>query len=238
MLVRIGRAPSSGPQTPQTGSRRPEGLATGGARRGPPRPGPGGDRDLLPAIDRGRGRRRSLSAGPGLAAEPEKLISPSRPMKGPGSRTPITRKRSTRWLELYLQNDRENAAEEAAERLAQQPGWEARGSPAPRDGTRRAERSRRCRSRRCAGSSSSIPRAAVAAPRPVRPFRLLLARSLLEIPPARGGPPGAREPPCPRTGRRGLMAAWPLLHPGTGLGPGRRPARAGRFLSRRASARI
>ena len=38
--------------------------------------------------------------------------------------------------QLYLQEDRGNAAEEVGERLIRQPGWEAAGSPDPRDGAR------------------------------------------------------------------------------------------------------
>ena len=139
--------------------------------------------------------------------------------------------------QLYLQNDRENAAEEAAERLVRQPGWEARGLLIL--GTARAEL------HDPAGAAQALrrffeldPEGTVAAPSPVRPFRLLLARSLLKT----RRPAEARqvlaEPPCPRTGRRGLVAARPLLHPGTRLGSGRRPARAERFLSRRATARV
>ena len=45
--------------------------------------------------------------------------------------------------QLYLQNDRENAAEEVAERLVRQPGWEARGLLDAGNGPRRAARSRR-----------------------------------------------------------------------------------------------
>jgi hypothetical protein len=80
--------------------------------------------------------------------------------------------------ELFLQNDRENAAEEAAERLVRQPGWEARGLLLL--GTARAEL------HDPAGAAEALrrffevdPGGQAAAPRPVRPLRLLLARSLL-----------------------------------------------------------
>jgi cytochrome c-type biogenesis protein CcmH/NrfG len=81
--------------------------------------------------------------------------------------------------ELYLKNDRESAAEVAAERLARQPGWEARGLlilGTARDALHDP-----------AGAVLALnrffeldPDGRVAAPRPVRPLRLLLARSLLE----------------------------------------------------------
>ncbi len=81
--------------------------------------------------------------------------------------------------QLYLQNDRESAAEVAAERLVRQPGWEARGLLVL--GTARAEL------HDPAGAVVALrrffeldPEGAVAAPSPVRPFRLLLARSLLK----------------------------------------------------------
>jgi tetratricopeptide (TPR) repeat protein len=81
--------------------------------------------------------------------------------------------------ELYLQNDRESAAEVAAERLARQPGWEARGFLIL--GAARAAL------HDPAGAAEALnrffeldPEGRAAAPRPVRPLRLLLARSLLE----------------------------------------------------------
>src|SRR6185437_5307065 len=81
--------------------------------------------------------------------------------------------------QLYPQNDRENAAEDMAERLARQPGWEARGLLLL--GTARAEL------HDPAGSVQALrrffqldPEGRIAAPGPVRPFRLLLARSLLK----------------------------------------------------------
>jgi len=90
--------------------------------------------------------------------------------------------------QLYLQDDRENAAEEVAERLVRQPGWEARGLLIL--GTARAEL------RDPAGAVQALrrffqldPEGGVAAPRPVRPFRLLLARSLLKT----GRPAEARQ---------------------------------------------
>jgi tetratricopeptide (TPR) repeat protein len=80
--------------------------------------------------------------------------------------------------ELYLQHDRENAAEEAALRLIRQPRWEARGLLIL--GTARAEL------HDPSGSVQALrrwleldPQGRAAAPRPVLPFRLLLARSLL-----------------------------------------------------------
>jgi cytochrome c-type biogenesis protein CcmH/NrfG len=82
--------------------------------------------------------------------------------------------------QLFLRNDRENAAEEAAERLVRRPGWEARGLLIL--GTARAEL------HDPAGSAEALrrffevdPPGQAAAPRPVRPFRLLLARSLLRV---------------------------------------------------------
>ena len=81
--------------------------------------------------------------------------------------------------QLYLQNDRGNAAEEVGERLVRQPGWEARGLLIL--GTARAEL------HDPAGAAQALApvlrarsRGRAAAPGPVRPFRLLLARSLLE----------------------------------------------------------
>ncbi len=81
--------------------------------------------------------------------------------------------------QLYLQNDRENAVEEVAERLVGQPGWEARGLLIL--GAARAELNDP------AGSVQALrrffqldPEGVAAAPGPVRPFRLLLARSLLK----------------------------------------------------------
>jgi len=80
--------------------------------------------------------------------------------------------------QLYLQADRENAAEEVAERLVRQPGWEARGLLIL--GAARAEL------HDPAGSVQALrrffqldPEGKAAAPGQVRPFRLLLARSLL-----------------------------------------------------------
>jgi tetratricopeptide (TPR) repeat protein len=81
--------------------------------------------------------------------------------------------------QLYLQNDRESAAEEVGKRLVRQPEWEARGLLIL--GTARAEL------HDPAGAAQALrrffeldPEGAFAAPNPVRPFRLLLARSLLE----------------------------------------------------------
>jgi tetratricopeptide (TPR) repeat protein len=81
--------------------------------------------------------------------------------------------------QLFLQHDRECAADVAAGRLARQPGWEARGLLIL--GTARAEL------HDPAGSVQALrrffqldPDGTAAAPSPVRPFRLLLARSLLK----------------------------------------------------------
>ncbi len=80
--------------------------------------------------------------------------------------------------QLYLQDDRQNAAEEMAKRLVRQPGWEARGLLIL--GTARAEL------HDPTGAVDALrrffqldPEGGAAAPSPVRPFRLLLARSLL-----------------------------------------------------------
>jgi tetratricopeptide (TPR) repeat protein len=79
---------------------------------------------------------------------------------------------------LYAHGDRTAAAVDAAERLARQPGWEARGLMML--GTFRAE------NRNPAGAATALrqalqldPTGAAVAPSPVAPMQLLLARSLL-----------------------------------------------------------
>jgi tetratricopeptide (TPR) repeat protein len=80
--------------------------------------------------------------------------------------------------QLYLQNDRENAAEKAGERLARQPGWEARGNLVI--GTARAALND------AGGAARAFelwlrldPLGQAASPAPAGPFRKLLARSWL-----------------------------------------------------------
>ena len=81
--------------------------------------------------------------------------------------------------QLFLQSDRENAAEEVAERLVRQPGWEARGLLIL--GTARAELYDPAGAVRALRRFFELdPEGLTAAPSPVRPFRLLLARSLLK----------------------------------------------------------
>jgi tetratricopeptide (TPR) repeat protein len=81
--------------------------------------------------------------------------------------------------QLYLQNDRESAAEDVGERLVRQPEWEARGLLIL--GTARAELHDPAAAAQALRRFFELdPEGAVAAPSPVRPFRLLLARSLLE----------------------------------------------------------
>jgi len=81
--------------------------------------------------------------------------------------------------ELYLQNDRENAAEETGLRLARQPGWEARGELVL--GTARAALNDPGGAARALERWLQLdPLGQAASPAPVRPFRLLLARSLLK----------------------------------------------------------
>ena len=164
------------------------------------------------------GRALSRTGKPGLACktyERARLVNPDHP------------ETLYALAQLYLQDDRENAAEEVGERLARQPGWEARGqlvlgtaraalndpagvagaravAAARSRGTGRQSRSGAARS----GSSWRDRCSGAAGPR--RPGRVL-ANLLAQ-----------------RAGRRGIVAARPLLHPGTGLGSGRRPARAGR----------
>jgi tetratricopeptide (TPR) repeat protein len=80
---------------------------------------------------------------------------------------------------LYLQNDRPNAAEEAALRLVRQPGWETRGLLIL--GTARAKLYDPAGAAQALGRFFELdPEGGVAAPSPVRPFRLLLASSLLQ----------------------------------------------------------
>jgi cytochrome c-type biogenesis protein CcmH/NrfG len=80
--------------------------------------------------------------------------------------------------QLYLRNDRENAAEEAAERLVRQPGWEARGLLLL--GAARAELHDPNGAVQALRRFFQLdPEGRAAAPSPVRTFRLLLARSLL-----------------------------------------------------------
>jgi cytochrome c-type biogenesis protein CcmH/NrfG len=81
--------------------------------------------------------------------------------------------------QLYLQNDRGNAAEETALRLALQPGWEGRGQLVL--GTARAEL------HDPGGAAHALerwrqldPEGRAAAPAPVGPFQKLLVRSLLK----------------------------------------------------------
>ena len=80
--------------------------------------------------------------------------------------------------QLYLQNDRANAAEETAERLMRQPGWEARGLLLL--GSARADL------HDFTGAVQALrrffqvdPGGTAAGPSSVQPFRMLLARSLL-----------------------------------------------------------
>src|SRR5207253_4037513 len=82
----------------------------------------------------------------------------------------------------------EHAAEETAERLARQPGWEARGQLIL--GTARAELHDPRGAAQALGRFFELdPEGGRAAPSPVRPFRLLLARSWLRS----GQPAPARQ---------------------------------------------
>jgi predicted CXXCH cytochrome family protein len=99
---------------------------------------------------------------------------------------------------LYLQNDRYCAAEEAAERLARRPDWEARALVIL--GTARAELEDP------AGAANALtrwlqldPSGATAAPHPLDSFRLLLARSLLK----------SRQPAAARAILQGLLSSGP-----------------------------
>jgi len=81
--------------------------------------------------------------------------------------------------QLYLQNDRENAAEEAGERLARQPGWEARGQLVL--GTARASLNDPDGAARALQRWLQLdPLGQAAVPAPVGPFQKLLARSFLK----------------------------------------------------------
>jgi tetratricopeptide (TPR) repeat protein len=81
--------------------------------------------------------------------------------------------------ELYLQHDRENAALETAERLARQPGWEARGQLVL--GTARAALNDPAGAARALARWLELdPQGKAAGTAPVLPFRKLLARSLLK----------------------------------------------------------
>jgi cytochrome c-type biogenesis protein CcmH/NrfG len=81
--------------------------------------------------------------------------------------------------QLYLENDRDNAAERAGERLARQAGWEARGLLIL--GAARAELHDHAGAAQVLERFFQVdPEGRAAAPSPVRPFRLLLARSLLK----------------------------------------------------------
>jgi tetratricopeptide (TPR) repeat protein len=100
--------------------------------------------------------------------------------------------------QLYLQNDRYDAAERLAERLARRPGWEARGLLVL--GTVRAELEDP------AGAAEALrrwlqldPEGRSAAPNAVRPFRALLIRSLLK----------SRQPAEARGVAQGLLASGP-----------------------------
>ena len=81
--------------------------------------------------------------------------------------------------QLYLQNDRDFAAEEIGERLALLSGWEARGQlvlgPA-----RAALNDAGGAARALQGWLQLDPRGEAARPAPVGPFQMLLARSLLK----------------------------------------------------------
>jgi cytochrome c-type biogenesis protein CcmH/NrfG len=80
--------------------------------------------------------------------------------------------------QLFLQEDRGNAAEEVGERLVRQAGWEARGLLIL--GTARAELHDPAGAARALDRFFELdPDGRAAAPNPVRPLRLLLAHSLL-----------------------------------------------------------
>jgi tetratricopeptide (TPR) repeat protein len=81
--------------------------------------------------------------------------------------------------QLYLQEGRENAAEETGERLARQPGWEARGQLVL--GTARAALNDPGGAARALERWLQLdPLGQAAGPAPVGPFQKLLARSLLK----------------------------------------------------------
>jgi tetratricopeptide (TPR) repeat protein len=81
--------------------------------------------------------------------------------------------------QLYLQEGRENAAEETGERLARQPGWEARGQLVL--GTARAALNDAGGAARALERWLQLdPLGQAAGPAPMGPFQKLLARSLLK----------------------------------------------------------
>jgi len=100
--------------------------------------------------------------------------------------------------QLYLQNDRYDAAERLAERLSRRPGWEARGLLVL--GTVRAELEDPAGAAEALRRSFQLdPEGRSAAPNAIGPFRTLLIRSLLK----------SRQPAEARAVAQGLLASGP-----------------------------